>query len=723
MSIAQYIWLFTVSMLGLSLRANRIIMERLHLLPAADSDDARLEEGRVSEDEVVNPGFTEVHDIQDQSAGGQRERQDTDTVQNQAESGGPCIYQGGRENTGLAGRYNPQDVFKARASLLGQQYDVQAEVVDSGVREACCAPDETANPGLGVPDDSPAQVVDSRLPIMPGPLVGAESVLLCPAHVHGSAVFEASHTFPMEASNSAVGALECRCAYLNPSAPSPIDKIVFKTFQSLKRRHEEWKTWYIARKSDTSPKIVIYSDEDLRENAIVDVSFQVMHTTTKLVISSSLASESCEGLGVDGLLSHFNELLDTSYSVETPGLREVLEQCIEHHYDFGTAFARLRSFWVNSFEAEQGYPQTWKRIPRLALTDLIQLLEGREQKDKEVRTDAVDREKKVIKNRNIAPRRVWDLFANRVVPTYAVHESHLTHVNPSMTAPIPRSTIWPVSHSWMADERRRDVDTPINGHEWFVPLPDDTTLDQIRIELLNLGAEYVWLDVLCLRQEDSQKPENEELRKMEWELDVPMIGKIYNWDNNIVTYLNGLGRLFEIGDITDTRHWLNRAWTLQEGSMNTLIGGQSAHSTSSVAHSNILGEPPLDARQLNKFCVAMHTGDRSCRGLFPVLKAMLDRTATYEIDKVIGLTHILCQSGCRSLPMYLRGKHDPDILEQAWAVIVAGMKSPLHPELAFLYPVPGDSGITWRPSWSQLTSGKSRPGNGSPVVFVAAVAP
>ncbi len=45
-----------------------------------------------------------------------------------------------------------------------------------------------------------------------------------------------------------------------------------------------------------------------------------------------------------------------------------------------------------------------------------------------------------------------------------------------------------------------DEDTPINGHEWPVPMPSDADLDLIRIEMLNNGAEYVWLDVLCLRQ-------------------------------------------------------------------------------------------------------------------------------------------------------------------------------------------------------------------------------
>ncbi len=52
----------------------------------------------------------------------------------------------------------------------------------------------------------------------------------------------------------------------------------------------------------------------------------------------------------------------------------------------------------------------------------------------------------------------------------------------------------------MDEEDRNDVQTPINNYEWPVPIPKDASLDFIRIEMLNLGAEYTWLDVLCLRQ-------------------------------------------------------------------------------------------------------------------------------------------------------------------------------------------------------------------------------
>ncbi len=83
-----------------------------------------------------------------------------------------------------------------------------------------------------------------------------------------------------------------------------------------------------------------------------------------------------------------------------------------------------------------------------------------------------------------------------------------------------------------------DVQTPINGKEWPVHIPKDVDLNLIRIEMLNLGAEYMWLEVLCLRQKD-EGGLREDLRMEEWKLDVPTIGGMYN--GKVVIYLSGLG--------------------------------------------------------------------------------------------------------------------------------------------------------------------------------------
>ncbi|KAK0458367.1 uncharacterized protein EV420DRAFT_1229813, partial [Desarmillaria tabescens] len=181
--------------------------------------------------------------------------------------------------------------------------------------------------------------------------------------------------------------------------------------------------------------------------------------------------------------------LGTSYSLETPSLSSLLEGCISKNYDFGTVYGRLRQVW---------YTEDCSTIPE----ELCRC----EQKDYELRRNALDGN--CIVNPAMDPRRAWDLYSNRVVPTW-----------------IARSDCsCPISHAWVDDGDRVDVWTPINGHEWPVPIPSVTNLNLIRIEMLNLGREYVWLDVLCLRQKGGLR---EDLRAEEWLLDVPTIGYVY----------------------------------------------------------------------------------------------------------------------------------------------------------------------------------------------------
>ena len=69
---------------------------------------------------------------------------------------------------------------------------------------------------------------------------------------------------------------------------------------------------------------------------------------------------------------------------------------------------------------------------------------------------------------------------------------------------------------------------------------------------------------------NSSPPQQQRLE--EWKVDVPTIGAIYsNPDRDslygggrIVIFLNGLGRPFRGEGWTSERHWLRRAWTLQE---------------------------------------------------------------------------------------------------------------------------------------------------------------
>ncbi|KAK0238830.1 hypothetical protein EDD85DRAFT_951051 [Armillaria nabsnona] len=253
------------------------------------------------------------------------------------------------------------------------------------------------------------------------------------------------------------------------------------------------------------------------ESSII-VPAQRSYTGRKMVISSSLADTPCATLGVQGMLDQLNVALMTSNTtLDHPHLSALLEDCISNNYDFGTAYGRLRRKWYNS---------DWSHF--------LDLLQAHKLEDTKMRQDAFVGNR--IVNPNMPPRRVWDLYSNRVVPYWIIGKSE--------------QWLWGISHAWM-DERDRDrVETPINGHKWPVPIPKDANLDLIRLELLNLGAEYVWLDVLCLRQEDGPR---EDLRAEEWELDRPTIGHVYRMATEVVCYLSGLGR----------------PWTLKEGDLDS----------------------------------------------------------------------------------------------------------------------------------------------------------
>jgi len=119
--------------------------------------------------------------------------------------------------------------------------------------------------------------------------------------------------------------------------------------------------------------------------------------------------------------------------------------------------------------------------------------------------------------------------------------------------------------------------TPINQYQWPIPLPEGVDLERdVRTELLSFGAEYVWLDVLCLRQHSgTQKPSDhstylDSIKQTEWKIDVPTIGNIYRAAQRVVRYFNGLGKPFSEHGWDDPRHWLRRAWTLQEISAESM---------------------------------------------------------------------------------------------------------------------------------------------------------
>ncbi|KAK0433757.1 hypothetical protein EV421DRAFT_1994036 [Armillaria borealis] len=265
----------------------------------------------------------------------------------------------------------------------------------------------------------------------------------------------------------------------------------------------------------------------------IQVPKQKSYTGKTPMIPSSLANIPCSSLGVKGLLGKLNSILDTSYTMEIHSLSSLLDAYIMKGYDFGTVYGHLCQFWYYD------------------LIDIKNEIQSREALDQQMRQDVLINNK--IISKQLPPRRVWDLFSNRVVPWWVV-----------------RQYLLPISHAWMKEEDRMDVHMPINGCEWPVPMPKDANLDLICIEMLNLGAEYVWLDVLCLRQVGGCVEE--------WKLDVPTIGRVYMVAySGVVSYFSGLGHPFSLkeDDLESDRCWFRRAWTMQEVQHHMIIGGDT----------------------------------------------------------------------------------------------------------------------------------------------------
>lgn len=135
-------------------------------------------------------------------------------------------------------------------------------------------------------------------------------------------------------------------------------------------------------------------------------------------------------------------------------------------------------------------------------------------KRRERADDAKDSQEDIQDSSEFPPRRVWDLYSNRVVPSFVLL-AHRDSVIPSH--------VWAVSHSRVLNAERHNVTTRINNYEW--PIPVHTTLDHVHIELLNMGAEYIFLDVLCLRQLGDAA--HEDIRREEWKVGIPTLMNVY----------------------------------------------------------------------------------------------------------------------------------------------------------------------------------------------------
>ena len=184
------------------------------------------------------------------------------------------------------------------------------------------------------------------------------------------------------------------------------------------------------------------------------------------------------------------------------------------------------------------------------------------------------------------PRRIWDICANTVIPAtwFCGPPCPLTGY---CEIPILLG-VKPISHAWVADADRTYIMTEANQWMWPIPLPSGVQLEDIRGEMIRLGVVTLCMVVLCLRQEfrpalgeDLAIPvtitreiveRHNKCRLKEWKVDVPIIGAIYSYPDvyglygggPTIIFMSGLGRPFRDEGWTSERHWLRRAWTLQE---------------------------------------------------------------------------------------------------------------------------------------------------------------
>ncbi|KAK0447580.1 hypothetical protein EV421DRAFT_2078547 [Armillaria borealis] len=398
------------------------------------------------------------------------------------------------------------------------------------------------------------------------------------------------------------------------------------------------------------PEVTLSSlTETGQAESIIPVLKQRSYTGS-FVITSALANTPCADLGVIGCVEKLNAALGTSYNADEvyPALNSILDFYEGQNCDFGMASAHLHTV-------------RWD-IAAITLSGLRK----DEEEDRKMRQDVLG-DGRIIES-EVPPRRVWDLEANRVVPYWVATK-------------VSFLIIWGISHAWMDDKERADVMTPINGYEWPDPVPKDTNLDLIRIEMLNLGADYAWLDVLCLRQPGGR---GEHLRKEEWKLDVPTIGWVYDDPGaHVVCYFNGLGRPLSWPlDFDSDRSWFRRAWTLQEvgaGGERVKIGGETGNKRRSRIFRkrlDLLGDLWL----VNN-----------------VLLQMQKRVSTNPTDRVAGLAYLL---DTEYIPTYDAEQSE----ESTWVALVNAMVGVSRLNLLFCYPEPGNGSKCWRASWKQVTN-------------------
>ena len=402
------------------------------------------------------------------------------------------------------------------------------------------------------------------------------------------------------------------------------------------------------------------------------------------------------------------------------------------NFDFGYAYATARVAWKNfndpsmdcsAISIQRG---RWHKHALMLEEERMKAIEiDNSSSGQQIRQDHI------ISPYSVMPRRLWDLKSNRVVDFQMLHAFLSTYESSPTTKTRPK--FWAVSHTWTSD--MSPTLTPINQYQWPIPLPKNTTLDDLRSELLTLGVEYIWLDVVCLRQ-NSEGNLLGRLQRMEWRLDVPTIGNIYRTATKIVRYFNGLGVPFSKEGWDDPRHWLQRAWTLQEIAQEktTINGGIPRGKRRDQGRAPVPVPFPVPAQQ-EQDEQAQHEHEQgpllNSRGrvygktiklrdairpviqlaaqvdsphgceVYELAQEMSKRHASHPVDKISGLFYLLRAT---KLPCY----YDAHMTgEEFWRRCFHLLPVERKVEILFSFPYRGGDN-QWFPTWEQMLGWPTR---------------
>ena len=271
------------------------------------------------------------------------------------------------------------------------------------------------------------------------------------------------------------------------------------------------------------------------------------------------------------------------------------------------------------------------------------------------------------------------------------------------------------------------IETPSNSFMWPVPFPQmpekftggttDAHFATLVCAIRERGYQYAWVDVLCLRQLTIDHPDLEMKRLEEWKVDVPTIGNIYRLAAKVMRYMNGLGvdMKTDLQSWKCPRHWINRAWTLQEIRPEDMIINPQTPLTRLwpvFLNMPIHDLESMTSKTLRQLLSPVHDlaqaawSEQGC-SILVLVKEMSKRSSTNPVDKVAGINYLMWPSGMTfDLPVY-----DAEMdIDSAWLHCVEVMRCELKLELLFIFPIRRDKEEVIKPEVrsSQTTSKQSR---------------